>query len=121
MREHELLYFIDALTCGVHQQPGRRNDAPTREELATNYFKFHKSFGTKSAGLSVVLHRLAAKGAVRLAPCSAHCHARHVWMTAKGRALLEHWNEVGCDTENREGEQRCVKINEGFTAADYAA
>lgn len=113
MRQHELLYFIDALTCGVRGQPGRQKDAPTREELTINYFKFQSVFGGEGSNMRAVLRQLRAKKAIKEAPCGPHCHGRHVWITALGRALLEDWNQNGCESELRE-RKRCIRQNGGF-------
>jgi hypothetical protein len=96
MRMHELLFFLDGLT----EFYGR---APTREELSVNFFynrdKLHESGHTPMAA---TLRRLRLIKAVKETRCSEACHARHIKISAKGAALLEYWNQHGCESESRE-------------------
>lgn len=115
MRQHELLYFIDALTCWLEQHPEAGHTAPTREELTTNYFKHHEKFAGDGSSMRNTLRQLRLKKAVKFRACSEGCHAAHIYLTSYGRALLERWNEEGCDSENST-EQSCVRLAQGFTA-----
>lgn len=95
MRQHELLYFVDQLAVFLERPP-------TREELTSNYFVNHERFVGGQASMRSILRQLRLNKSLRYARCGPQCHARHIAITPKGRALLDYWNEHGCDTELRE-------------------
>jgi hypothetical protein len=103
MRHHEFLYFLDALTAGM----GR---APTREDLSMAYFKHAKLFTGNGSSMRTNLRQMRLKKAVREFQCCETCHAKHIGLTAHGRALLDYWNENGCGSEN-ETEQACIRAD----------
>lgn len=94
MTQHELLNFIDSLSAWM----GR---APTTEELSYNFFLNREHFVGGKGTLSGTLRHLRKTKAVKHCRCSEQCHSRHVAVTPKGKALLQYWDEHGCETENR--------------------
>lgn len=94
MRQHELLYFLDALTVWMEREP-------TREELSLNYWLNRERFAGSASNMRSLLRQLRLGKAIKDRRCGPHCHARHMHITPHGRALLDRWNEEGCESELR--------------------
>lgn len=98
MRQHEFLYLLADLTDWLQREP-------TREELSYNYWLNAELFGGSRGDMRMCLRRLVEKDAVRFVHCSPTCHARHIRITPRGRALLGEWNAKGCGAEQKTDEE----------------
>lgn len=95
MRRHELLYLLADLTDWLGRDP-------TREELSESFLLNKELFNEGHSGMGRCLRYLKETQCVEERGCCETCHARHVHITPKGRALLEEWNAHGCESENRD-------------------
>lgn len=114
MRQHELLYFVDSLTSWLKRPP-------TREEVSYNFWLNHQQFVGGNGAMRGTLRQLRVAHAIKEGRCDeTGCHAKHVRITAKGRALLDYWNQHGCDSEHR-GDSRCERGNVHFREMPLAS
>jgi hypothetical protein len=103
MTAHELLNFLEKAKREYERvYPERRGAAawPTRREITYNINRGREWFPNDRGEMSVTFNRTFTdcrkNGWLEQKPCSSNCHARHIVMTAKGRAQLEEWRKQGC-------------------------
>jgi len=103
MTAHELLSFLAKGKREYERAfPERRGFAgwPTRRETTYNINHNREWFPNDRGEMSVSFNRAFTDcrqhGWVEQKRCTPTCHARHIVLTAKGRAQLEVWKKEGC-------------------------
>lgn len=101
MTMHETLNFIDALHRCIEHNVSNLGPWcwPTRE-LANYNLRLNRDAFPRDRRLKESFDKQVSIAARRHwiadAPCSAHCHARHLTLTAVGQEALRLMNEQGC-------------------------
>jgi len=103
MTAHELLSFMEKAKREYERElPERRGFAawPMRREITYNINHNRACFPNDRGDLAVSFNRVFTEcrkhGWLEQKGCTPTCHARHVIMTAKGRAQLNEWRVNGC-------------------------
>lgn len=101
MTMHDALFFLNWLHREIGKQGSytERGSWPTREIVVRNLDGNHDFFPRdnhvrqafdRQFGIALSRH-WTAEG-----PCSKHCHAKHLWITETGKAILAMMNQEGC-------------------------
>lgn len=110
MYMHDTLYFLNALHAFIEASVDNRGPWcwPTRE-LASFNLRRNRMVFPRDNNLRQAFNRCVAdaklRGWIVEGPCAAHCHARHLSLTALGKEALDNMNLYGCKGDPRECER----------------
>ncbi len=104
MTLHETLGFVRALHDWIERQVDRPGlwCWPTRELLGENLRAHRHLYGGEViSSCRTNMNTARRRGWLTEGGCARQCHARHVTLTVKGRAVLDTMDEKGCGRFHR--------------------